>query len=77
MEPQKLKKEFGQTCDFLGGWMYPAFYQAFHQKKSETIVRQQKEILKKGDGGFVFFNQVHNILPQVPPENIIAMFEAM
>jgi uroporphyrinogen decarboxylase len=27
-------------------------------------------------GGFVF-QQVHNILPNVPPENIDAMFEAI
>ena len=28
------------------------------------------------DGGFVF-QQVHNIMAHVPPENIIAMFEAV
>ena len=33
------------------------------------------EIFSK-DGGFVF-NTVHNILPDVPPENIMAMFEAI
>ena len=27
-------------------------------------------------GGFVF-NTVHNILPDVPPENIVAMYEAI
>ena len=27
-------------------------------------------------GGFVF-NTVHNILPEVPPENIVAMFDAI
>jgi uroporphyrinogen decarboxylase len=32
-------------------------------------------ILKPG-GGFVF-NQVHNIQPDVPPENIIAMYSAV
>jgi uroporphyrinogen decarboxylase len=30
----------------------------------------------KGGGGFVF-QQVHNILANVPPENIAAMFEAV
>ena len=33
------------------------------------------EIFSEG-GGFVF-NTVHNILPDVPPQNIIAMFEAV
>ncbi len=27
-------------------------------------------------GGFVF-SQVHNILPNVPPENIVAMYDAV
>jgi uroporphyrinogen decarboxylase len=33
------------------------------------------EIFSK-DGGFVF-NTVHNILPDVPPQNIIAMMDAV
>jgi uroporphyrinogen decarboxylase len=28
------------------------------------------------DGGFVFYT-VHNILPEVPPQNIVSMFEAV
>ena len=28
------------------------------------------------DGGFVF-NQEHNIMPDVPPENILAMYQAV
>jgi len=38
-------------------------------------VKQRLEILTPG-GGFVF-NTVHNILPDVPPENVVAMFEAI
>jgi Uroporphyrinogen-III decarboxylase len=38
-------------------------------------VKRQVEILNK-DGGFVF-TQVHNIMPEVPPQNIIAMYEAL
>jgi len=38
-------------------------------------VREQVSILSPG-GGFVF-QQVHNILADVPPENVIAMFEAV
>jgi uroporphyrinogen decarboxylase len=33
------------------------------------------ETFSKG-GGYVF-NTVHNILPDVPPENIAAMYEAV
>ena len=48
-------------------------------KKSPDEIRkhvlERLEIFSKG-GGFVF-NQVHNILPDVPPENIMAMFNAV
>ena len=37
--------------------------------------RRRIEIFSK-DGGFVF-NQEHNILPDVPPENILAMYRAV
>ena len=37
-------------------------------------MREQIRILSPG-GGFVF-QQVHNILADVPPENVVAMFEA-
>jgi uroporphyrinogen decarboxylase len=37
-------------------------------------VQQQISILKPG-GGFVF-QQVHNVLADVPPENVIAMLDA-
>jgi uroporphyrinogen decarboxylase len=43
-------------------------------KDVEENVKENIEILKK-DGGFIF-QQVHNILADVPPENIVAMFEA-
>jgi uroporphyrinogen decarboxylase len=36
-------------------------------------VRERLEIFSPG-GGFVF-NTVHNIMPDVPPQNILAMFE--
>jgi len=38
-------------------------------------VKEQVQILSPG-GGFVF-QQVHNILANVPPENIVAMYEAV
>ena len=37
-------------------------------------VKRRIEIFAK-DGGFVF-NQIHNVLADVPPENIIAMYDA-
>jgi uroporphyrinogen decarboxylase len=43
-------------------------------------VRGQVEILgapARGSGGGFVFQQVHNVLADVPPENVIAMFDAL
>ena len=38
-------------------------------------VQEQVEILRPGGGAV--FQQVHNIMANVPPENIVAMFDAV
>jgi uroporphyrinogen decarboxylase len=43
--------------------------------KIREQVLDRMEIFSR-DGGYVF-NTVHNILPDVPSENIIAMFDAV
>jgi len=76
MGPEFLKKEFGQDCTFWGGGIETAG--TLNTGSTEQIrdqVLERMEIMSKG-GGFVF-NTVHNILPDVPPKNIIAMFDAI
>lgn len=76
MEPEFLKKEFGQECTFWGGGIETVG--VLNNESVEAVkeqVLERLEIFSKG-GGFVF-NTVHNILPDVPPENIVAMFEAI
>jgi len=76
MQPERLKKEFGADVAFWGGG---ADTRSVLNHKSpvevKDHVRANIEILSPG-GGFVF-NTIHNILPDVPPENVIAMFEAV
>lgn len=76
MSPEFLKKEFGNDCTFWGGGVETV---GVLNNGSAMDVRRQVlerlEIMSKG-GGFVF-NTVHNILPDVPPRNIIAMFDAV
>ena len=76
MEPERLKKEFGKDITFWGGGA-DTRHVLNHARPSEVKdhVKQLVEIFAPG-GGFVF-NTVHNILPDVPPENIVAMFEAI
>jgi len=76
MDPVNLKKEFGRDATFWGGGIETAG--VLNKGTTEDVRRQtleRLEIFSKG-GGFVF-NPVHNILPEVPPENIIAMFNAV
>ena len=76
MDPAFLKKEFGNDCTFWGGGIETVgTLNEGPVAKIREQVLERMEIFSKG-GGFVF-NTVHNILPDVPPENIIAMYEAV
>ncbi len=76
MEPEKLKDEFGRDITFWGGGCDTA---AILNKATPDEVRkhvlERCEIFSK-DGGFIF-NTIHNILPEVPAENIVACFDAV
>ncbi len=76
MEPERLKKDFGDAVTFWGGGVEPVgtLNKATPEKVREEVL-QRLNIFSKG-GGYVF-NTVHNILPEVPPENIVAMFNAI
>lgn len=76
MEPDFLKKEFGRDCTFWGGGIenVGVLNNGTPQQVRDQVF-ERLEIFSEG-GGFVF-NTVHNILPDVPPENIVAMFDAI
>ena len=76
MQPERLKREFGRQVTFWGGGCDTR--QILNRGTPLQVkddVRRNIELLAPG-GGFVF-NPIHNILPDVPPENIVAMFEAV
>ncbi len=76
MDAAGLKADFGAKLAFWGGGCDTRFVlsQAAPAEIAEHV-RDQVAVLGRG-GGFVF-QQVHNILADVPPENIIAMFDAV
>ena len=75
MDARSLKEEFGQRITFWGGGIDTRnTLPHVTPQQVRQAVRQNSEALKPG-GGFVFA-QVHNIQPEVPVENIIAMVEA-
>lgn len=76
MEPARLKREFGTHITFWGGG---ADTRATLNRGTPAAVRE--DVLGRlktfaPGGGFVF-NTIHNILSDVPPENIVAMFDAV
>jgi len=75
MDPGELKKAFGEEICFWGGGI-DSQHVLPHASPDEVReqVRRNLGIFKPG-GGYVFAN-VHNIQADVPPGNVIAMFDA-
>jgi uroporphyrinogen-III decarboxylase len=76
MEPENLAREFGGRLVFWGGGCNT---QGVLPHKSPAEVREHVRLnmqaFSRPEGGFVF-NQVHNIQPDVPVENVQAMLQA-
>ncbi len=75
MEPAELKREFGGRVVFWGGGIDAQHVLPFASADDvRSHVRRNVETFKPG-GGYVF-NNVHNIQTGVPPENVLALFDA-
>jgi uroporphyrinogen decarboxylase len=76
MDPKRLKKEFGNDLTFWGGGCdTQTILPDRSPAEVAAHVRENVSILAPG-GGFVF-QQVHNILANVPSENIARMFDSI
>ena len=76
MQPERLKKEFGPDVTSWGASADPrSILNLGTPAQVKEHVRTNIEVLATG-GGFVF-NDIHKILPDIPPQNIIAMIEAV
>jgi uroporphyrinogen decarboxylase len=76
MDSKELKKRFGNDITFYGGGV-----DTQHVLPRGTPREVRDEVHRRIDdfapgGGFIF-NTVHNIQADVPPENIMAMWEAL
>ena len=76
MEPARLKREFGDAVTFWGGGA-----DTRHILNHGTTDQVREDVLRSmealaPDGGFVF-NTIHNIMPDVSPENVLAMYAAV
>jgi uroporphyrinogen decarboxylase len=76
MDPAALKHDFGQDIAFWGGGIDTQDVLPHGSAQDvKDDVRRNIEALAPG-GGYVF-NTVHNIQADVPPENVVAMWEAL
>ncbi|HTT66063.1 MAG TPA: uroporphyrinogen decarboxylase family protein [Bryobacteraceae bacterium] len=75
MEPERLKREFGRDITFWGGGCDTQHLLARGTPEQvRADVRRRLETFMPG-GGYVW-NQTHNVLADVPPENIVALLDA-
>ena len=73
-DTKKLKDEFG---DRLAFWGAIDTYEVLPFGTREDVREEvRRRILDLGPGGGYVLCSVHNIQPEVPPENVVAMFEA-
>ena len=76
METKALKRDFGRDMVFWGGGCdTQTVLRTGTPEEVRAHVREQVQVLAPG-GGFVF-QQVHNILADVPLANVVAMFDAV
>ena len=76
MEPCSLKQRFGSLITFWGGVCNTQKTLPFGTPEMiRKEVKHNMDCFKPG-GGFIASN-IHNITAEVPPENIVAMFETI
>ncbi len=74
MEPESLKERFGGRIVFWGGIDSQRVLPfGTPQEVREEVERKLKQL---GPVGYIPYS-IHNIQPEVPPENILAMMEAI
>ncbi|HEX9014805.1 MAG TPA: uroporphyrinogen decarboxylase family protein [Chloroflexota bacterium] len=74
MDSSALKRDFGKDITFWGGGCDPVVLQNGTPAQVADEVERRIQDLAPG-GGFIF-GSVHNIQANVPPENIVAFYDA-
>lgn len=75
MDPARLKREFGDKLTFWGGGCdTQSVLPNATPEEIDRHVKERIEIFAPG-GGFVF-TQIHNVQANVPPENVVACYDA-
>jgi uroporphyrinogen decarboxylase len=75
MDPVRLKQEFGRDLVFFGGIDVQELLPHGSPQEVKDEVKRRIEILGK-NGGYIVA-PAHNIQPDTPVQNVLAMFEAV
>ena len=74
MEPESLKAEFGDRLSFHGGIDMQQVLPGSTPDQVQAVARRYCDSL--GAGGGYILGPAHLFQPDVPPENILAVYEA-
>jgi len=72
-DPQKIKKDFGKKLAFHGNTNNQG---VFHRSKEEVVMDALLRIKYLAPGGGYIFSSGHNIQANMPPENIVSLFNS-
>lgn len=76
MDPRELKRRFGDRIAFWGGGVDTQ--QVLPYGTPDQVRQQVRERIEIfGAGGGYVFNTVHNVQPNTPIENVVAMYETV
>lgn len=76
MDSAKIKAEFGKDLSFWGGGANPQTVMTLGGP-GEVKEEVKHRIHDLAPGGGLVIGPIHNIQPNVPPENVVAFFEAV
>ena len=73
-DTERLKREFGDRLTFWGA--IDTHHVLPHGTPEEVRGEVRRRIRDLGPGGGYVVSPVHNVQPDVPPENVVAMYDA-
>ena len=73
MDTRRLKREYGRDLTFWGG--VDTQHVLPHGVPADVRAEVKRRIDDLGEGGGYVLAAVHNVQPEVPPENLVAMLE--
>ena len=76
MGPQRLKDEYGDKFTFWGGGVDTQRVLPFGSPEEVRAQVAERVRILGQDGGYIF-NPIHNVVANVPTENLIAMYETV